>query len=91
MKYNILPVIEMGALEEALTIQYGEGFNDLRQLMFDDGYMNDVYCAFWFDHLEEYKGEYWRNEEDVRKLNCIKTFLQDTFPNYDRVLVDVSW
>lgn len=91
MKYNILPVIEMGALEEALTIQYGEGFNDLRQLMFYDSYMNDVYCAFWFDHLEEYKGEYWRNEEDVHKLNCIKTFLQDTFPNYDRVLVDVSW
>ena len=91
MKYNILPVIEIGALEEALTIQYGEGFNDLRQLMFGDCYMNDVYCAFWFDNLEEYEGKYWQNEEDIRKMNCIKTFLQDTFPNYNRVLVDVSW
>lgn len=91
MKYNILPAIEIGALEEALTIQYGEGFNDLRQFMFDDCYMNDVYCAFWFDDLEEYEGKYWQNEENIRKMNCIKTFLQDTFPNYTKVLIDVSW
>lgn len=89
MRYNILPVIEIGALEEALTIQYGEGFNDLRQFMFDDCFMNDVYCAFWFDQLDE--SDDWLDEEDVRKMNCIKTFLQDTFPNYTKVLVDVSW
>ena len=35
------------------------------------------------------KGEI--NKEDIRKMNCIKTFLQDTFPKYNRVLVDVSW
>ena len=91
MRYNILPVIEIGALEEALTIQYGEGFNDLRQFMFDDCFMNDVYCAFWFDQLDEYESDGWLDEEDVRKMNCIKTFLQDIFPNYTKVLVDVSW
>ena len=88
MKYNMLPMVEIDVLKEALIIQYGEDFNDLRQLMFDSCYINDIYCLFWFDYLDEDDG--WLNKEDVRKINCIKTFLQDTFPNYTKILIDIS-
>ena len=99
MKYKMMPVIWVGDLEEALKAQYGEEFikeirqdhNGIRRLMFDEFFMNDVCCQYSFDELEEYTGDTWQNEAHIRLENCIKTFLQDTFPGHTSIIVDVMW
>lgn len=91
MKYEIFPIISIYDLESEMVAQFGDDFRDLRQLMFGDNYMNDVYCSYSYDEMEEYTGKSWQNEEHIRMENCIKAFLRDTFPKYTRVMVDVSW
>ena len=52
MKYTTVPYFWIGDLENALEAQYGSEFiqeiqnkyNGIRNLMFDDFYMNDVSC-----------------------------------------------
>lgn len=96
MKSEMCLVIKASDLEEALCLQYGEGFmNDIdfniSSFLFDTEYMNDVYKVYYFDTLEEYTGKPWQDETHIRIKNCINAFLQDTFPGYNKVLIDVSW
>lgn len=95
MKYEMMPAFWVEDFEEALIAQYGREFmdevGDLRNFLFDDDYMNDVYVKYWFDEIEEYTGEVWQDEEHIRLENCIKTFLKDLFPDHDYVLIDVMW
>lgn len=95
MKYKMAPSFWVGDLEEALTIQYGKEFMNevgyLRNFLFGDNYMNDVYVKYWIDEIEEYTGEEWEDEKQIRLENCIKTFLKDIFPDHDYVLIDVMW
>lgn len=94
MKYNLLPTFEIDELEDALQIQYGEDFiaeiqsefGSLRQLLFDDCYINDVCIKYSFRTLS--KGETIQD----RLENCVKTFLIDIIPEaYSRVIIDVAW
>ena len=96
MKAKMIPMIEAGELEEALCLQYGEGFmedidDNISSFLFDTEYMNDVCKKYYFDEIEEYTGKPWQDEKRIRIENCIKTFLQDIFPGMDCVLIDVSW
>lgn len=94
MKYEILPIIDIYDLMDALVDQYGNDFrtHELRQIMFGDQYMNDVYKRYsWEDGLIEYTGESWQNEEHIRLENCIIAYLADTFPRYKEVIVNVAW
>lgn len=94
MKYEVLPVISVYDLQDAMVEQYGNDFrvHELRQIMFGDQYMNDVYKRYsWEDGFIEYTGAWWQNEEHIRLENCIISFLADAFPMHKEVLVDVSW
>lgn len=90
----VLPVFEIDELEDALQIQYGEDFiaeiqsefGSLRQLLFDDRYINDVCLKYSFRTLSEEK------TTQARLENCVKTFLMSVIPEaYPRVIIDVSW
>lgn len=86
MKYEIAPVIDENELLEALQKET-ELFNDidvLASFLWEGEYMNDCFKRFWFD---EVKGESLR----AQQINFIVKFLKQQFPNYEYVLVDVSW
>lgn len=95
MKYEMMPAFWVEDLKEALIVQYGEEFmdevGDLRNFLFDDNYMNDVFVKYWFGEIEEYTGKAWQDEKQIRLENCIKAFLKDLFPDHDYVLIDVMW
>ena len=91
MESRFRPVIDIDDLHEELRTQYGEDFiadldnaNGLRYVLFGDHYMNDCYKSLWLEI------EPWEKVEDPL-LCAIKTFLQDIFPEYDSVLINVSW
>jgi hypothetical protein len=41
--------------------------------------------------MEEYEGHEWQDEEQIRYENMVKAYLQDILPDYQAVLIDVSW
>ena len=65
---------------------------DLRMFLFDDRYMNDVSVEFNIKDLDDFY-----EESDIGTVirinarNRIKLFLQEMFPGYEYVLIDVMW
>jgi hypothetical protein len=101
MKIEMKPVISASELEEAVKQATGEEIEDLRNLLWDEQYINDCYKALYFE--DEATGRYekpdYYNDEEwaamcerVRKTNLVYQTLREIFGSfYDTVLVDVSW
>jgi hypothetical protein len=90
--YTMYPVIDVTDLEDAIRIQFGVDIeDDLRNILFYDEYQNDCYKSYCFADDEEYTGESWENEEHIRIRNLINAYLRDILPDYERVLIDVTW
>ena len=96
MKYKIVPHFWVDDLEKELRENFGDDFmeivGDLRMFLFDDRYMNDVSVEFTIKDLDDFY-----EESDIGTVirinarNRIKLFLQEMFPGYEYVLIDVMW
>ncbi len=93
LKHEMMPVINIDELEDAICEKYHYRFqHNLRQLLFDTGFMNDVFVRYWFDEDIVYKGLPWQNENHIKEQNLVNQFLREYFHGeYDAVLVDVTW
>lgn len=92
LKYEMRPVFWVDDLADVMREKYpDEAWEDLRQFMFGDQYMNDVYVSFYFADPWEYTGEEWEDEERCRVLNMVREYLMEMFPGEEGVLVDVMW
>ena len=93
MEIKMMPVIDSFSLSEALDEKYNWDLDvcDICKLMFDDDYCNYSYKSFWFKEDEVYEGYTWQSELNIKYTNMIKRYLRELLPNYDKVLVDVSW
>ena len=91
MEIKMLPVISCYELEEAVNRQFDCGIEEISVLLFGTDFNNNCYKSFYFGQMEEYCGRYWENEEEIRLRNLVRAYLQDTVPNFDHVLIDVSW
>ena len=95
MKYEMMPVVTARVLYDAVVAQYGPAFSDevddIASFLFDTDYQNDSYKRYGFKDLLTYEGHFWEDENQIRLENCVRSVLQDAFPNYEAVLIDVSW
>ena len=89
--HTMMPVVNVDELEDAVNAQFGCEIAEMRNLLFSDDFSNDSYQSFWYGKMEIFEGRSWQNEEQIRLRNLVRAYLQDTIPDYDRVLVDVSW
>lgn len=87
----MMPVVDVSELEDAVNAQFGCEIAEMRNLLFSDDFNNDSYQSFWYGKMEVFEGRSWQNEEQIRLRNLVRAYLQDTIPDHDRVLVDVSW
>ena len=88
--FSIVPVVGVEDLEKAINIQFNIDL-DLRALLFDEYHFNECYKKFNYRVCETYTGESWQDEEHIRYINLVKTYLQDTLPDYNEIIIDVSW
>lgn len=91
MEYIMYPTIYATTLETRVNQQFDVHIKDIADLLFEGNYHNDSYKYFYFGELDEYHGLPWEDEEQIRLTNLVKTYLKDTLPQYDAVLIDVSW
>ena len=89
--HTMMPVVSADELEKAVNMQFGCEIHDITNLLFGDNYYNDSYQGFWYDELETYEECDDMAEEEIRLRNLVRTYLQDTIPEFSRVLIDVSW
>ena len=89
--FTMHPVINYKTLKDAVNLQFDTDIEDICQLLFNDDYMNNSYKRFYFSRMEEYHGYPLENEEDIRLRNIVRTYLKDILPDYEYVLIDVSW
>ena len=91
-KHIMMPVIAIEDLEDEVKRQFDvdvEG--ELNNILFGTDYINDCYKRYYFRDDEEYHGYDWEDEEEIRICNLVNAYLRDTVPNYDAILIDVSW
>ena len=89
--FTMYPVVDYNNLRAAVNLQFNTDIDDICQLLFGDDYMNDSYKRFYFRGMEEYHGYSWENEENIRLRNLVRAYLKDALPDYEYVLIDVSW
>lgn len=89
--YTMYPVIEIGVLEDELLTQFGVACGNLASILFGDNYQNDCYKSYCFKDDEEFHGYAWEDEEGIRIRNLVNAYLRDILPDYERVLIDVTW
>lgn len=90
--YTMYPVIEVDVLEDEIKTRFGVDVeNDLRNILFYEDYMNDCYKSYYFEDDEVYTGKSWQNEEHIRIRNLVNAYLRDILPEYNVVLIDVTW
>lgn len=90
--HTMYPAVDVRELELAVNLQFNAEISEMRNLLFDDYYQNDCYKLFFYGEMEEY--EDWMGEVDeraIRQRNLVRAYLQDTIPDYEYVLIDVSW
>ena len=95
MQYEMMPVVDVYELQDALELQFGPevmGNQDhMSQVLFNDEYSNYSLKRYYFGQDEVYEGRHWQNEECIRIRNCLNAMLRDMFPGKSVILVDVSW
>ena len=90
--YTLYPVVDAWKLEHEVNLQFDCDITDICNLLFGDYYQNDSYMLFdYFDMEECFDWMEPADEEAIRLRNLVRAYLQDTIPDYEMVLVNVSW
>ena len=92
MNYRIKHVIDIDEWHHAAELQYGIKMPSFRRLFFK-GCANDCYKDIWWDdgYLEDLREERDNGDEDANLKLLALSILQDTFPDTDNCIVDVTW
>ena len=89
--FTMYPVVDYIILQEAINLRFGTDIDNLCALLFSDDFTNGSYKSFYYDEMEVFEGYHRQDEENIRLRNLIRAYLQDVFPDYNCVLIDVSW
>ena len=97
MEAKMLPMITAADLEDEIFIQYNV-IVDVASLLFVN-YSINCYRMYEFktakEHLKDatnFPEDYSEAElEDIRLENLVANYLIDVFPQYDSILIYISW
>lgn len=78
MEVKMMPTVSSYELEEAIKLQYGLDV-EIPTLLFPEDFINDCFK----DTRED---EFCESEE-----LCVRQYLRDVFPQYESILVKISW
>ena len=90
MKYAMMPVIRLATLVEELKIQYNitVGFKQLRNILWFEAPGNDCYKEYYYGDGPIVADP---DNADHAIENCVIAMLEDYFPDWDSIIIDVSY
>lgn len=93
MEYEMCPVVDAGAIENALADKMREWNEDfIAPVLFGDEYGNDCYKAFYIKEDRPIFGLPYEDSEVIKRMNYVRAYLRSVLPEgTDKVLIDVRW
>ena len=79
----MMPTVSSYELEEAIKLQYGLDV-EIPTLLFPEDFMNDCFKEY------AYKDTRWDEFCGSEEL-CVRQYLRDVLPQYESILVKISW
>ena len=90
MQYRMMLVISLATLVEELKIQYDitVGFKRLRDILWYEPPGNDCHREYYYGD-----GPIVADSDDVDRAieNCVIAMLEDCFPDWESILIDVTY
>ena len=88
LDYRVLPIVDMYDLEASLKEAYNEEF-DLARLFYDyDDMVNEACQEYHFKaDIESSPMANILEEDELRQLKLVNTYLELYFPNYSSIMV----
>lgn len=86
-----MPVVSANEIENELIakgVSSKYAYN-VRQMLFDDRYVNDVYVSYRI--VEDVCADDYTDKEEAMAVQEIIDMLREVYPDAEYVLVDVSW
>lgn len=83
MEVKMMPTVSSYDLEKAIKQRYNLDV-DIPTLLFPEDFMNDCFKEYAYKDTRE--NEFHESEEP-----CVRQYLRDAFPQYDSILVKISW
>ena len=83
MEVKMMPTVSSYELEEAIKLQYGLDV-EIPTLLPPEDFMNDCFKEY------AYKDTRWDEFCESDEL-CVRQYLRDVFPQYESILVKISW
>ena len=83
MKVEMKPVINSNDLAEQIKAQYNLDLC-IPEVLFPEDFMNDCFKEYYYKDTCE--NEFCESEE-----MCVRQYLRDVFPQYDSILIKISW
>lgn len=83
MEVKMMPTVSSYDLEEAIKQQYDLDV-DIPTLLFPEDFMNDCFKEYAYKDTRE--DEFCESEE-----LCVRQYLRDVFPQYESILIKISW
>lgn len=90
MQYRMMPVVSLVTLIEELKIQYDitVEFKQLRNILWYEPPGNDCHREYYYGD-----GPIVADSDDTDRAieNCVIAILEDCFPDWDSILIDVTY
>lgn len=90
MQYRMMPVVSLATLIEELKIQYDitVEFKQLRNILWYEPPGNDCHREYYYGD-----GPVVADFDDIDRAieNCVIAILEDYFPDWDSILIDVTY
>lgn len=83
MEVKMMPTVKACDLEEAIKIQYDLDLC-IPDVLFCGDFQNDCYLEYEYKDTRE-------DEFCTEKEMCVRQYLRDVFPQYESILVAISW
>ncbi len=83
MKVEMKPVIDSNDLGEQIKAQYNLDLC-IPEVLFPEDFMNDCFKEYYYKDV-------WEDEVFPSDEACVRKYLCDTLPQYDSILVKISW
>ena len=89
MKYKMMPTVTLDTLVQELQLQYGIVVTTrrLRDILWYEIPGNDCYKEYFYGDGPIVSD----GEPDHEIENCVIAILEDFFPDWESILIDVSW
>lgn len=89
--FTLYPTIDYTTLQNEVEKRFNIKIDDICDLIFHGEYYNDSYKQYHFNEDITWPSPRSLSRMDDYKENLVRKYLREQLPDYNIVLIDISW